>query len=132
MEDRFTNWQKPVIEHGVATKWNWVVLYPDNLILGHKTDIGTFTLIQAQAGVEISDEVQIGSHCAIYSVSTIDGKVGKVTIGKGAKIGTHSSVMPGVSIGEGAVVGAHSFVNKDVPAGAVYAGVPAREFKKHG
>ncbi len=130
--DRFANWQRPVIEHGVPTKWNWVVLYPDNLVLGQRTDIGTFTLIQAQEGVEIGDEVQIGSHCAIYSVSTIDNKRGKVVIGKGAKIGTHSSVMPGVTIGEGAIVGAHSFVTRDVLAGAVHVGIPARELKKNG
>ena len=41
-----------------------------------------------------------------------------------------STVMPGVTIGKNAVVGAHSFVNKDVPPGAVVAGVPARIIKK--
>ncbi len=35
-------------------------------------------------------------------------------IKKGAQIGTHSIIMPGVTIAEGAIVGAHSFVKEDV------------------
>ncbi len=74
--------------------------------------------------------MQIGSHCSIYSISTISPTgnpiTGKVTIKKGAQIGTHSTIMPGVTIGEGAIIGAHSFVKKDVPPGATVVGVPAK------
>jgi acetyltransferase-like isoleucine patch superfamily enzyme len=35
-------------------------------------------------------------------------------------------VLSGVCIGEGAVIGAGSVVTKDVPAGAIAVGVPAR------
>lgn len=130
MEKRFTHWKKPVIKHGKPTKWNWLVLYPKGLKLGANTDIGAYTLLVAKHGIEIGDEVQIGSHCAIYSYSTIDDKKGKVTLKKNCRIGTHSSIMPGVTIGENAVVGAHSFVTTDVPAGTVVAGVPAKPLKK--
>lgn len=123
---RFEQWETPFIEDGKLTKWLWVVQHPENLVLGWKTDIGAFTYINALAGVEIGDEVEIGSHCSIYSVSTIDNKTGIVIIAKGAKIGSHSTIMPGVTIGENAVVGAHSFVNRDIPAGTVAFGVPAR------
>ena len=74
----------------------------------------------------IEDDVQIGSHCSIYSISTIDGKQGKVTLKKNCKIGSHSVVMPGVTIGENAIVGACSFVNKDIPPNVVAFGVPAK------
>lgn len=109
------------------TRWFWVVWYPENLVLPLSCDIGAFTYINALHGIEIGENVQIGSHCSIYSVSTIDNKVGKVRIGRGARIGTHSSIMPGVTIGENAIIGAHSFVNWDIPAGALAFGVPARE-----
>ena len=79
--------------------------------------------------MEIGEEVQIGSHCSIYTVNTIDGTEGKVLIGQGAKIGTHTTILPGVVIGEKAVVGAHSLVKNDVPAGQIYGGVPARKIK---
>jgi len=75
------------------------------------------------------DFVQIGSHCSIYSVSTIDGKEGKVVLKKNCKIGIHSVIMPGVTIGENVVVGAMSFVNQDIPDNCVAAGVPAKVIK---
>ncbi|MFA4995847.1 MAG: acyltransferase [Patescibacteria group bacterium] len=123
---RFSNWQYPKIEDGKPTKYNWVVQNIDSFLLGKMTDIGAFTYINAKKGVIIEDEVQIGSHCSIYSVSTIDEKSGKVHLKKGACLGSHSVVMPGVTIGENAVVGAFSFVNKDVPANSVAFGVPIK------
>lgn len=123
---RFTNWKKPSIKHGKPTKWNWLVLYPDGLTLGKDTDIGAYTLIVSKYGVEIADEVQIGSHCSVYSYSTIDDKKGKVVLQKNCRIGTHSSIMPGVTVGKGAIVGAHSFVTKNVPAFTTVVGVPAK------
>ena len=123
---RFLDWQYPQIEEGKPTKYNWVVQHKDKMKLGYKTDIGAFTYINAKFGVTIEDEVQIGSHCSIYSVSTIDCKEGKVVLKKNCRIGSHSVIMPGVTVGENAVVGAMSFVNSDIPNNCVAAGVPAK------
>lgn len=49
-----------------------------------------------------------------------------VRIGRGADIGVNSTILPGVTIGENAIVGAGAVVTRDVPAGAIVAGVPAR------
>ena len=130
MEERFKAWERPIIEEGKLTKYNWVVSHVDNLELGEKTDIGAFTYINAKNGVVIEEDVQIGSHCSIYSVSTIDEKEGRVTLKKNCKIGSHSIVMPGVTIGENAVVGAFTFVNKDVPANATAVGIPVKVIKE--
>lgn len=126
MQDRFQNWQPPKIEHGKLTEWHWVVYHPENFILGRNVDIGAFTAIFAHRGVTIGDEVQLGSHCSVYSVSTIDGKEGPVALKKNCRIGTKSTVMPGITVGENSIVGGHSFVNCDIPANQVWAGVPAR------
>ena len=123
-------WRKPKIFHGKQTKYSWIVSHPAKFILGKRTDIGAFTYIQAQEGVDLGESVQVGSHCSIYSVSTIDGKRGRVVIGRNARIGSHSVVMPGVTIGENAVVGAMSFVNKDIPAGALAYGCPVKIIKR--
>ncbi|MDO8530236.1 MAG: acyltransferase [bacterium] len=128
--ERFKDWKKPVIKEGKPTKYHWVVQNVKNLKLGYKTDIGVFTYINAKNGVVIEDEVQIGSHCSIYSISTIDNKKGKVLLKKNCKIGSHSVVMPGVTVGENAVVGAFSFVNKDIPDNVVAFGIPAKVIKK--
>lgn len=126
---RFKNWRSPNIKEGKLTKWNWVVQYKQGLKLGINTDIGAFTYINAKKGVIIEDNVQIGSHCSIYSISTIDGKEGKVILKKNCKIGSHSVVMPGVTVGENSIVGAFSFVNKDVPKNVVAFGIPVKIVK---
>lgn len=124
-------WEYPEIKEGKLTKWNWMVQSVRNLKLGKLVDIGAFTYINAKCGIEIQDGVQIGSHCAIYSSSSIDHKQGKVTIKQQARIGSHSTIMPGVTIGKEAIVGAHSFVNKDVPDFAMVFGVPAKRWCCH-
>lgn len=128
--DRFEEWRYPEIQESRPTKYNWVVQHKDNFRLGYQTDIGAFTYINAKFGVTIEDEVQVGSHCSIYSVSTIDAKEGPILLKKGCRIGTHSTVMPGVTVGENAVIGAHSFVNRDVPDGALMGGVPIKKIIK--
>ena len=124
--DRFTNWKYPDIEDGKPTKYNWVVQNLDGLDLGFQTDIGSFSYINALYGVVIKDNVQIGSHCSIYSVSTIDNSSGKVVLKNNCRIGSHSTILPGVSIGNNSIIGAHSLVNKDIPDNVVAFGVPAK------
>ena len=127
---RFRNWQYPKIEEGKLTKYNWLVQHKDKLRLGHETDIGAFTYINAKNSVIIEDCVQIGAHCAIYSISTIDNKEGTVILKKNCKIGSHSVVMPGVTVGENSIIGAFSFVNKEIPSNVIAAGIPVRIMKK--
>ena len=119
-------WRKPVIQHGKLTKYNYIVYYPKNLKLGKNFDIGTFSYINCRYGVDIENDVQIGSHCSIYSHSTIDDKQGKVVLKKNCKIGTHSTIMPNVTIGENSIIGAYSFVTENVPENEIWIGVPAK------
>lgn len=130
MKDRFKDWEYPKIEEGKLTKYNWMVQNKDNFKLGYKTDIGAFTYINAENGVIIEDFVQIGSHCSLYSVSSIDNKGGQITLKKNCKIGSHSVILPGVTIGENAVIGAFSFVNRDIPDNVVAVGIPVKIIKK--
>ena len=121
-----SEWKKPVVEHNKLTKYHYLVQYPENLKLGHGFDIGYFTYINSKFGVEIQDDVQIGSHCSIYSHSTIDDKKGKIILKKNCKIGTHSTIMPNVTIGENSIVAAYSFVTKNIPKNQTWSGIPAK------
>ncbi|MHA7646457.1 acyltransferase [Nitrosopumilus sp. S4] len=123
-------WKKPTIKHGKFTKYNYIVQYPENLKLGKNFDIGTFTYINSHFGVEIQDDVQIGSHCSIYSHSTIDSKQGNVILKKNCKIGTHSTIMPNVTIGENSIIASYSFVTKNIPKNQIWGGIPAKPLKK--
>ena len=119
-------WRKPIIKHGKMTKYNYLVQYPKNLKMGKNFDIGEFTYVNSKYGVEIGDYVQIGSHCSLYSHSTIDSKKGPIILEKNCRIGTHSTIMPNVTIGENSIIAAYSFVNKSVPKNQIWAGVPAK------
>jgi len=129
-DKRFDNWKLPEIKDGVMTKYNWIAQHIEQFELGYKTDIGAFSYINAKYGVVIEDYVQVGSHCSLYSVSTIDNKQGKVHLKKNCKIGSHSTVMPNVTIGENSIIGANSLVLEDIPDNVVAFGVPAKVRRK--
>ncbi|MCS3759011.1 acyltransferase [Bradyrhizobium centrosematis] len=123
--------------------------------VGDESRIGTFVEIQAGAkigarckisshsficeGVTIEDEVFVG-HGVMFTndkyprATTADGRpqqasdwtLQRTLVGRGASIGTNATILCGVTIGAGASVGAGAVVTKDVPPGAIVAGVPAR------
>jgi len=130
MKERFRHWQFPSVEESKLTKYKWLVQHKKKLKLGYKTDIGAFTYINAKHGVILEDYVQIGSHCSIYSVSTIDKKEGEVILKRNASIGSHSVIMPGVTVGENSIIGAFSFVNRNIPKNTIAFGVPVRIMRK--
>ncbi len=130
MHKRFKQWVYPLIEEGKLTQYNWMIQNVDGLILEKYTDIGAFTYINAKYGVTIRENVQIGSHCSIYSLSTIDDKQGSVILENGCRIGTHTTILPGITIGENSIVGAHSLVIDDIPPNTLAFGVPAKVIRK--
>jgi acetyltransferase-like isoleucine patch superfamily enzyme len=92
------------------------------------------------APILIGEGVMIAANVALYSYDhgiapdrpiRRQALVAKapITIGNEAWIGTGAIILNGVTIGEGAVVGAGSVVTKDVPAGAIAVGNPARVIK---
>jgi acetyltransferase-like isoleucine patch superfamily enzyme len=53
-----------------------------------------------------------------------------VHVGRGARVGANATILPGVRLGEGCLVGAGSVVTRDVPAGVLVYGNPARVVKQ--
>lgn len=123
--ERFKKWKQPTFDKNDTTQWNWMCQHHKNLTLGDRVDIGAFTYINAKKKVIIEDLVQIGSHCSLYSISTIDDKEGKILLKRNCRIGSHSVIMPGVTIGRNTIIGAFSFVNTDIPDNTIAYGVPA-------
>jgi acetyltransferase-like isoleucine patch superfamily enzyme len=106
-------WKPFIPVHGQLTPWLWAVWYPENFECGEYTDIGAFTFIQAELGVKIGKSVKIGSHCAIYSMNSINQEWGPVVIEDEAWIGSHSIIFPGTTIPSKTFIKAGSIVNKE-------------------
>jgi acetyltransferase-like isoleucine patch superfamily enzyme len=119
-------WVEPVFDANGMSQWGWRVSHLQHFKLGNNVQIGTFTMIDAQEGVEIKDNVMVGFSCVILSYSSIDNKSGKVILQKGCRIGANSVIMPDVEIGENATVGANSLVTESIPPSEVWAGTPAK------
>jgi acetyltransferase-like isoleucine patch superfamily enzyme len=105
---------------------------------GGPLTIGDGTYLGHAVHLHAIDPVRIGSRCVladgVYVTSTDHDRAdrhrthgtGPVTIGDGVFLGQRAVVLGGVTIGDGATVAAHAVVTRDVEAGAVVAGVPAR------
>ena len=121
------------IEHGVHIK---AVDDAAKLQLGAYTFIGFGSEIDVAQAVTIGAHVLIAPGCFITDHShrhawgalldTQGNECAPVTIADDVWLGAHSVVLPGVSIGHGAIVGAGAVVTRNVEAGAIMAGVPAR------
>ena len=86
-----------------------------------------------QGGITLEDGVFIGPGAKIPTEHHPEATevrhrllVKPVTIRRNTWIGAGAVVLPGVTVGENAIVGAGAVVTKDVPAGTVVAGVPAK------
>lgn len=91
--------------------------------------------VQIWDGIEIEDNVMIGSNVTFTNdryprAKNKNWKMLKTRICKGATVGAGAVILPGITIGENAFIAAGSVVTKDVPAGELWLGNPAKLFRK--
>lgn len=107
-----------------------------NIHIGKNVFINCCCHFQDQGGIYIGDGSLIGSHVVLATINhgqnpkeRADNYPSAIHIGKNVWIGSHATVLPGKTIGDNAIVAAGAVVAKDVPAGAVVGGVPAKVIK---
>lgn len=99
----------------------------DDNYFGQRTHLHAGAPITIGSGCVFVDEVYVGTADHDRSVRSVSHPTSPVKIGDRVFLGQRAVVLGGVTIGDGATVGAHAVVTHDVPAGAVVAGVPARQ-----
>lgn len=77
---------------------------------------------------QIAHNCRIGRNCVIAGCTGISGSV---TIGDWVQLGGNCGIADNCTIGDGARVAAKSGILSDVPAGAVYMGLPAYEGREY-
>ncbi len=129
--------------------WQFCVILP-NAVIGDNCNICAQVLIEndvrigdnvtIKSGVQVWDGIIIGNNVFIgpnvtftndkYPISkNINYEQLCTTIHDGASIGANATILPGVTIGAEAMIGAGSVVTKDVPAGELWVGNPAKYVK---
>lgn len=105
---------------------------PDSLFVGYGTIFDTVNPagIIIDESVVITTGVTILTHYLDTSLNGLEFKMGDVHICKGVFIGANVTICNAVTIGEFSVIGAGSVVTRDIPAGEIWAGNPARLIKK--
>ena len=107
----------------------------ERLVVGPHAMFNVGCLLNLGAEIRIGRHATFAQHVTILTETHEIGPPGNragplrsapVAIGDGCWIGARATILPGVSIGDGAVVAAGAVVTKDVPAGTLVGGVPAR------
>lgn len=131
--------------------WQYCVIF-SNCVIGENCNICAYCLIENDVkignnvtikcgvqlwdGIELEDDVMIGANTTftndLYPKSkNKDWTLLRTKVCKGATIGAGSTILPGITIGENALIGAGSVVTKNVPAGEVWVGNPAKFLKNN-
>lgn len=128
-----------LIERGC---WFTLDLDQATLAIGEGTILNLGCMVAAAQRVEIGAHCMFANHCFVtdadHAFDDPDIPItwqgfnvrGPVKIGDNCWFGTNCVVTSGVTIGERTVVGANSVVTRDLPAGVIAAGAPAKVLKE--
>ncbi|MDP2561329.1 acyltransferase [Psychrobium sp. 1_MG-2023] len=114
------------------------------LWIGDNVDIGWMTTIAVGSKVVIGDNVRIAGRAFLagypghplnaeeraLGLAETDAQVGGIILENDVWLATGVFVMAGVTIGQGSIIAASSVVTKDIPAGVLAGGNPAKVIRK--
>lgn len=108
--------------------------------LGPRVYLGPYCFLGSFLPLSIGDDTIIGAHSYLITANHKHApgapvrdqgyQAAPISIGNDVWIGCHAIVLPGVTIGDHAVIGAGAVVARDVPAGEVWGGVPAKKISE--
>ena len=130
--------------------WQFCVIFPEakigencnicaNVLIENEVTIGNNVTIKSGVqlwdGITVEDNVFIGPNATFTNdlfprSKNSNWELKKTILKKGASIGANATILCGITIGENAMIGAGSVVTKDVPAGELWLGNPAKFVRK--
>ena len=132
--------RKCIVEPDVFFKYDGFWKPGPSIQIGDRVFIGRNTEFNICNGIMIADDCLIASGCTFVDsdhgtdpdrpMNEQPMKGAPIVLEENVWIGAQCMVLKGVRLGKGAVIGAGSVVTKSVPAGEVWAGVPARRLKQ--
>jgi putative colanic acid biosynthesis acetyltransferase WcaF len=124
------------IGKGVILRPTMKIQFPWKVTIGDYSWIGDNVNLYSLGEIEIGVNVVISQSCYIctgshdYLDEAFRIYAEKITIKDECWLATDVYVAPGITIGKGTVVGARSSVFKDLPAGKICIGSPAKVIKE--
>jgi maltose O-acetyltransferase len=126
---------------GVVVRPPFYVDYGTYISIGARTFVNYDCVMLDVAPIRIGEACQLATRVqlltATHPIDPEPRRIGwesaePITIADNVWLGGGAIVCPGVTIGEDTVVGAGAVVTRDLPAGVVAAGVPARVIREIG
>lgn len=125
-----------LLEHGIHFKFDGIWKPGPSIIIGNDVIIGFGCEFNIRNRIQVGDNTLIASGCKFIDhdhgigagelIRNQPGPEIPIKIGRDVWLGCNAVVLKGVEIGDGAVIAAGSVVNRDIPAGEIWAGVPVK------
>lgn len=123
-------WRLCLNQQRVTILPGYTVTSIDNIRFGEDVLLSHQAFLQGAGGLTFGSKIMVGPRTSFitagHDIVTRQPTAGPIVIEDGVWIGAGAMILPNVTVGKGAVVAAGAVVTRDVAAGTVVGGVPAR------